>query len=213
MFASMCDITDCDHRLLDLMPDAVVCVDRDQRVIAWNRTAERLYGYSAAEAVGRAAPKLLDSRFARSIAQAVHTCERTGEWRGTIVNTARDGRRVTVDSRWSARRDGGGALTAIVAVGRELVAELEDPAAPPTALAATAGAVAHDLNNELAVVVNYAALVARELDRLHEETGDERLLALRGDVGEIRAAATRGVQLSRRLFAAALATGPGSPSR
>ena len=40
---------------IDAMADAVVGTDPEDRVILWNPAAKRLYGYSAAEAMGRPA--------------------------------------------------------------------------------------------------------------------------------------------------------------
>ncbi|GAA4182709.1 hypothetical protein GCM10022252_09060 [Streptosporangium oxazolinicum] len=37
-------------------PNAIVTIDREQRVLAWNPAAERLFGWSAEEIVGRRAP-------------------------------------------------------------------------------------------------------------------------------------------------------------
>lgn len=32
-----------DLEILDLLPDALICVKDDQRIVAWNQAAERLY--------------------------------------------------------------------------------------------------------------------------------------------------------------------------
>ncbi|MEU6723523.1 ATP-binding protein [Nonomuraea wenchangensis] len=42
--------------VLDSSPNAVVAVDRDQTVLVWNEAAERLFGWTAAEMLGRRAP-------------------------------------------------------------------------------------------------------------------------------------------------------------
>ncbi len=41
------------ERILASVPDAVVTLDEAHRVVEWNPGAERLFGYSFAEAVGR----------------------------------------------------------------------------------------------------------------------------------------------------------------
>ena len=197
--------------ILDLLPDALVCVDHDQRILAWNRAAERLYGYTREEAIGRRARDLLDTRHLQPLAEVLDTCRRTGGWRGALVNRAKDGRAVAVEERWSARPNEAGECVAMIALGRELVAapaQDDEPAAlGPGSLAHVAGTVAHDLNNALAVIVNYAALIAKEVEGIRERTGEEPWATLGGDVHEIRCAARRGAQLSRELFAASLAAG------
>ncbi|MEU7001521.1 PAS domain S-box protein [Nonomuraea sp. NPDC046570] len=42
--------------VLDSSPNAVIALDRDQTVLVWNPAAERLFGWTAAELVGRRAP-------------------------------------------------------------------------------------------------------------------------------------------------------------
>lgn len=66
-------------------------------------------------------------------------------------------------------------------------------------LEAVALAVAHDLNNVFAVIVNYSEFVLLELDRLHADSADRRLLSLRKDLTEVRTAAERGKHLVKRL--------------
>ncbi|MFG1427219.1 PAS domain-containing sensor histidine kinase [Roseixanthobacter glucoisosaccharinicivorans] len=41
-----------DALILEEAPDAVIAIDADQRVLVWNRGAERLYGYAQREAIG-----------------------------------------------------------------------------------------------------------------------------------------------------------------
>ena len=197
-----------DPEFLDLLPDALIGVEGNRRIVSWNRAAELLYGYTREEAIGRHPAELLDSRFVRPVSEVFEICRRTGGWCGTVVNRARDGRAVTVDARWSARRDAAGECV-VISLGRELLAAPADERAAldeePDGFPALAGAVAHDLNNVLAVVVNYAALLAGELEGIHEQTGETRWATVGCDIHEIRSAAARGVALSRTLFAASLA--------
>ena len=49
-----------DRRLLlDHIPDAVFATDAADRITHWTRSAERLFGYSASEAIGRSLGELL----------------------------------------------------------------------------------------------------------------------------------------------------------
>jgi PAS domain S-box-containing protein len=68
-------------------------------IVYWNRGAERLYGYTAAEAEGRRTDELLQTRApipVRDIdAQVVHG----GSWFGELTHTTRDGREIVVESR------------------------------------------------------------------------------------------------------------------
>jgi PAS domain S-box-containing protein len=86
--------------LLDQSHDAILELQTDDRgIVYWNRGAERLYGYTAAEAQGRRTHELLHTRAPIPIkdidAQIVH-----GEsWSGELTHTTRDGREIVVESR------------------------------------------------------------------------------------------------------------------
>jgi PAS domain S-box-containing protein len=197
--------------VLDALPDPIFGVDVARRIVEWNPAASAAYGYSRSEALGSSASELLLTSFPAPLAEILETLADTGAWSGTVVHTARDGRLVTVDSRWSAQRDERGAMIGALSVDREraVAAERHVPelAAAPSEedahLGELATSIAHDFNNLLAVIVNYAALIVGELEVAHVATGEERWGTLCGDVAEIRIAAERAALLTRRLLAAA----------
>jgi signal transduction histidine kinase len=64
-----------------------------------------------------------------------------------------------------------------------------------------AGGIAHDFNNLLAVIINYAAFVAEDLDAAAFGDSEDKRQAMRGDVEQIRLAAQRAAHLTRQLLA------------
>jgi nitrogen-specific signal transduction histidine kinase len=64
-----------------------------------------------------------------------------------------------------------------------------------------AGGIAHDFNNLLAVIVNYAAFIAHDLDAASGIDGDGRWGSTREDVEQIRIAGERAGQLTHQLLA------------
>ncbi len=63
-----------------------------------------------------------------------------------------------------------------------------------------AGGIAHDFNNLLAVIINYAAFVANDLDAASGVDGDERWRGTREDVEQIRRASERAAHLTHQLL-------------
>jgi signal transduction histidine kinase/CheY-like chemotaxis protein len=63
-----------------------------------------------------------------------------------------------------------------------------------------AGGVAHDFNNILAVILNYAAFVSEELNAPPESDWPERLQSARSDLGQIKQAAEHAASLTRQLL-------------
>jgi PAS domain S-box-containing protein len=64
-----------------------------------------------------------------------------------------------------------------------------------------AGGIAHDFNNLLAVIINYAAFVAEDLDAAAPSRDEEKRHAMRTDVEQISLAAQRAAHLTHQLLA------------
>jgi PAS domain S-box-containing protein len=86
--------------LLDQSHDAILELQTDGRgIVYWNRGAERLYGYTAAEAVGRKTHELLHTRAPIPIKDIDARIAQGESWSGELIHTTRDGRDIVVESR------------------------------------------------------------------------------------------------------------------
>jgi PAS domain S-box-containing protein len=86
--------------LLDQSYDAIFALRIDGRgIVYWNRGAERVYGYTAAEAKGRRTDELLQTRAPIPIADIDAQIVHGGSWCGELTHTTRDGRDIVVESR------------------------------------------------------------------------------------------------------------------
>ena len=90
--------------LLDLVTDGALICDTAHRITYWNRAAERLYGWSEEEAVGRDVSVLLQTEYPVPFVDLLATLEEYGRWEGELVHTNRYGMRVVVYSRWIHKR-------------------------------------------------------------------------------------------------------------
>jgi PAS domain S-box-containing protein len=68
-------------------------------IISWNRGAEVLYGWTAAEAIGRVSHDLLKTEHPLGMPEIERILARAGRWDGELCHTARDGRKLVVDAR------------------------------------------------------------------------------------------------------------------
>lgn len=74
--------------LLDCARDAIVVRSLDQRITYWNKGAERLYGWTAEEAVGQSVEELGSNRTAE-FEQALGVVLCVGDWTGELRQTAK----------------------------------------------------------------------------------------------------------------------------
>jgi PAS domain S-box-containing protein len=108
--------------LIELARDAIIVRAPDDRVVAWNRGAADLYGYSADDALGRPLHELLATEYPVSFAETWRVLLHIGAWEGELVHRRRDGTRITVESRWSLERDPAGHPTVVLAINHDVTA-------------------------------------------------------------------------------------------
>ena len=154
--------------MLNLAHDAIITQRVDDRVITfWNNGAERLYGWSATEAIGRRVDDLLYADRS-DFEHAAHALESTGEFRGELHQVAKDGRNLIVSARANVIPNRDGAPRSVLAIQTDITEhkKLESQllrAQRLESIGTLASGVAHDLNNILAPILMSAPLLREEL--------------------------------------------------
>ena len=90
------------HRLASLLTlsyEPMLAWSLDGPIEFWNAGAERLYGFSPDEALGRSSHTLLQTKFALPLPELRARLRAQGEWSGELLHVCKDGREVIVDSR------------------------------------------------------------------------------------------------------------------
>lgn len=105
--------------LLDKAQDAILVRSIDHRILYWNKSAERLYGWRADEVVGHSVLPLL-YRNLSSFLSACDAVVRHGEWNGEILQHRRDGSEIVVEGRWTLVRDEQGQPQSILAINTDI---------------------------------------------------------------------------------------------
>ena len=91
--------------MLDGGFDAIILRDGQDRIASWNRGAERLYGWTRKEALGRNIHSLFQTKFPKTLDEILDDMRRNGHWEGELIHTRKDGARVVVFSRWTPEWD------------------------------------------------------------------------------------------------------------
>ncbi|WP_407147990.1 PAS domain S-box protein [Bradyrhizobium sp. ORS 86] len=112
--------------------DAVVAIDREGRITFWNPGAVRIFGFSAAEAVGQSLDLIIpESLRARHWAGYRHVME-TGTSRyghGDLLSVpalTKDGRRISVEFTIVMLHDAGQQVAGAAAVMRDVTKRFEE---------------------------------------------------------------------------------------
>jgi two-component system sensor kinase FixL len=103
---------------LDVAP--AVVRDLDGTIRFWSAGAERLYGWSRHDAIGRRSHDLLATRLPRPLDAIQATLLADGEWHGELRHRTRDGRTLFVASHWALQRTRDGRPSHVVEINQDL---------------------------------------------------------------------------------------------
>lgn len=180
--------------LLDQARDAILVRDLEHRVTYYNKSAERLYVWTADDVMGRSArerffpdPAIFD--------EAMRTLLQQGDWQGELSVAGRDGATLTVESRWTLMRDAAGLPSAVLVIDTDITERKEFErrflrAQRMESLGTLAGGIAHDLNNMLAPVLMSIELLK---DNPADEERDQILAT-------VEMSARRGADMVRQVL-------------
>lgn len=144
--------------LLDQAQDAILVRDLEHNILFWNKGAERIYGWTAEEAAGKNAVKLLFNEASAQLENARQAVIDKGEWSGEIHQIRRDGVEIIVESRWTLVRDEQKTPTSILVINTDITEKKRMEAQFLRAqrmesIGTLAGGIAHDLNNVLSPIL------------------------------------------------------------
>jgi two-component system, cell cycle sensor histidine kinase and response regulator CckA len=181
--------------LLDQAQDAILVRDLDQNILYWNKGAEKIYGWTAEEVIGKNAEELLfKDRFGQLNAARAAILQ-NGEWKGDMHQTRRDGTEIIVESRWTLVRDEQGQPKSILIINTDTTEKkrMESQflrAQRMESIGTLAGGIAHDLNNVLSPIL-------MAIDMLQLKTTDE---SSRKWLDVLRTNAERGGNMVRQVL-------------
>ena len=84
--------------LIDLSPDAIIVRRLDGAITFWSKGAEKMYGWTKAEAIGQVTHTLLKTEFPIPLEEIENKQKLEGKWSGELVQTCKDGGKVVVQS-------------------------------------------------------------------------------------------------------------------
>jgi PAS domain S-box-containing protein len=119
------EVSDVGRSLLDELDVALVRTSLDGVVVSWRAGAEDLYGFTAAEAVGRPFTEVVrDDGDRDEMAESLRRVVADGRWAGPARICRRDGARIDVHVRMGLLHDVRGRPTGIVSVAVDVSAQV-----------------------------------------------------------------------------------------
>jgi two-component system, cell cycle sensor histidine kinase and response regulator CckA len=178
--------------LLDKARDAIVVTDLAHLVRFWNQGAERIFGWSSHEVIGRKITEFFGAALRPTYAAMAERLAETDEWRGELTLGNKGNRPLLADVRVSVIRDADGQpksqlnIITDITERKKLEAQFFH-AQRMESLGMLAAGIAHDLNNALAPM-----LMAGELLRSRmTDPQDQQLLTMLGQSAERSAGLVR----------------------
>jgi two-component system cell cycle sensor histidine kinase/response regulator CckA len=165
--------------LINIASDAFFVCDFSNQITFWNQGAERLYGWSAAEVIGKDVRTLLGQELADS--EMLQAVLEKGEWQGECQKLNKTGQIVIVATRCTLVRGEAGEARSILIVDTDITEKklLEAQflrAQRLESLGTLASGIAHDFNNLLTPILAISQLLPLKLPDLDEQ--NQQLLQL-----------------------------------
>jgi PAS domain S-box-containing protein len=184
--------------LLDIASDAIFVRDLSDRMIFWNRGAEKLYGWSAQEILGQTVDRLLIPQSTVQDNDMLQVVLEQGEWQGELRKLHKSGHEVIVATRCTLVCNDAGQPRSILTVDTDITEKTQLQAQFLRAqrlesIGTLASGIAHDFNNLLTPILAISQLLALKLTDLDEQ--HQHLLSL------IQDNAKRGADLVKRILA------------
>jgi PAS domain S-box-containing protein len=183
--------------LLDKAQDAIVVRGLDEKILFWNKGAERLYGWTPEEAVGRTARELdlLSELNEAAFEEGRRVIQERGEWSGEFRQRTKTGEQIAVESRWTLVRSDSGEPRSILVINTDITERRKIEAQLLRAqrmesIGTLAGGIAHDLNNILSPILMSIQMLQMKM----EDEGAQQWLQI------LQSNAERGADMVRQVL-------------
>jgi len=180
--------------LLDKARDAIFVCDMDGAIRFWSQGAERVYGWTSEEILGRFVGDMFYSD-AKAFEEINRVTLAQGEWHGEVDHITRDGSPIKVEARSTLIRDEEGHPKSVLGINTDVTERKKIEAQLLRAqrmesIGTLAGGVAHDLNNILAPILMSIEIL--KLKAADSETS--------GILKTIETSAKRGADIVRQVL-------------
>jgi PAS domain S-box-containing protein len=153
------------QRVIELSHEALMVWDLDEGIILFNRGCENLYGFKKSEALGLVSAELLRTQYPMSREAMLAHLATEGAWTGEVLQLAKDGSEIWVDTRLELVRTGGRRL--VFETNRDITERRKADEIRNLLV----GELNHRVKNTLAIVQSIASQTARTTSTIDQFIG------------------------------------------
>jgi two-component system, cell cycle sensor histidine kinase and response regulator CckA len=159
--------------LIDIATDAIFVQDLDHRILFWSKGAERLYGWTATDVLGKRADELFCQEPLCQIELGFRETMERGFWQDELEQVTQTGKSLIVASRWTLVHYESGTPKSILVVNTDVTEkkQLESQfyrAQRMESLGTLASGISHDLNNVFTPILGIAQLMLHKPETLKD---------------------------------------------
>ena len=173
--------------------DGIISIDRLGHITGWNPAAERIFGLTAAEAIGRSLRGVFPERYEQAARLALTGAQPVTSF--DLSAQRKDGGELNLAVTLSGVPGRHGKVDGLLAIVRDMTSQREletqmHQSEKLTALGQVAGGIAHDFNNLLQAILGYSQLMTKNMGNAD---------VVRRGLSVIETAATGGAETVRRI--------------
>jgi PAS domain S-box-containing protein len=173
--------------------DAIISLNRRGNITGWNPAAERIFGLTAKEAIGRSLRGMFPQRYEQAARLALTGAQPVTSF--DLSAKRSDGGMLNLAVTLSGVPGRDGRVDGLLAIVRDMTSQREletqmHQSEKLTALGQVAGGIAHDFNNLLQAILGYSQLMAKNMENVD---------VVRRGLSVIETAALGGAETVRRI--------------
>lgn len=155
--------------LLDVANDAIFVADLEGKILFWNQSAEKLYGWKPEAAIGKKMQELWEEKNLPLLEEARKNLLKNSSWNGELQQITKSGREIIVETRWTLVPECCDRLLQCILIVNTDVTQKKQLEAQflraqrLESIGTLASGIAHDLNNVLAPILMTAQLLEPQM--------------------------------------------------
>lgn len=159
--------------IINAISEVIIIRDLDNKILLWNKNAEKLYGLQEDEVIGKNINT--SSLIKKSMPDEVILSRvlEEGEWQGELHQVTKSGQEIEVKSRWLLLRDEANNPHSILTIITDITKYKQEEASlyiqNSEQLVTLASGMFHDLNNILTPILSISQLLPCKLPQLDED--------------------------------------------